>query len=271
MPTASKVKGMARKIGGIDMDDESMDDEIVENVTDCPGCGQPCGHEILKERKAGTGANYLLKCLECQHIHSVEIREPRPVTIPFLLSEGANTVVANIEVDEDETLHIGDIFEYADASWEINRLETKTANSRKKLIASRVGRANAVRSDVVMVRLTLTRGEYSDSDAIFVERDKIFKAGTIMQHADEKWKIRAIHTGAGRTMHGSVVAHDIKRIYLHEPPRPEENIPRTPRERRQAWKEGRLGDNPNPILPDAEKSGKPKQQRPGRRQKKKRN
>ena len=31
---------------------------------------------------------------------------------------------------------------------------------------------------------------------------------------------------------------------------------RTPRERRQAWKEGRLGDNPNPIVPDAEKSGK---------------
>ena len=61
-------------------------------------------------------------------------------------------------------------------------------------------------------------------------------------------------------MTGRVPAHDIKRIYLHEPPRIEENI-HTPRERRQAWKEGRLGDNPNPIVPDAEKSGKPKQQR----------
>ena len=73
-----------------------------------------------------------------------------------------------------------------------------------------------------------------------------------------------------RAMTGRVPAHDIKRIYLHEPQRIEENIPRTPRERRQAWKEGRLGDNPNPIVPDAEKSGKPKQQRQGRRQKKKR-
>ncbi len=252
------------------MEDESMDDEFVENVTDCPGCGEFTGNEILKEREAGDGTNYLLKCDECGHIHTLEIRPPRPITIPFLLSEGAHTRVAEIEVDDDEELHVGDIFEYDDASWQINRIETKTANSRTKLIAPKVGRANAVRSDVVMVRLTLTRGEFSDSDSIFVEREKMFKAGSIMEHNGAKWKIRAIHTGAGRTMTGRVSAHDIKRIYLHEPPRPEENIPRTPRERRQAWKEGRLGDNPNPIVPDAEKSGKPKQQRSGRRQKKKR-
>lgn len=252
------------------MEDEYVEDELVENVTDCPGCGDFCGHQILKERKAGDGANYLLKCDECGHVHTLELRPPKPVLIPFLLSEGAFTRTQEIEIDDDEELHVGDIFEHDDASWEINRIETKTGNSRRKLVAAKIGRANAVRSDVVMVRLTLTRGEFSDSDSIFVEREKMFKAGSIMEHQGSKWKIRAIHTGAGRTMTGRVPAHDIKRIYLHEPPRPEENIPRTPRERRQAWKEGRLGDNPNPIVPDAEKSGKPKQQRPGRRQKKKR-
>ena len=45
------------------------------------------------------------------------------------------------------------------------------------------------------------------------------------------------------------LAPDIKRMYLHEPPKPEHFAPRTPRERRQAWKEGRLGNNPNPIRP----------------------
>ena len=277
-PTASKVSPMAHKYGGSCMDDEITDDseefddvEFVENVTDCPGCKQPCGHEVLKEKKAGTGSNFLLKCDECDHIHTVQIREPRPVTIPFLLSEGADTVLAKIEIDEDEVIRIGDIFEHADASWEINRIETKTGNSRKKLSANRIGRANAVRSDIVMVRLTLTRGEFSDSESIFVERDTVFKAGSIMEHADERWKIRAIHTGAGRTMTGRVVAYDIKRIYLHEPPRPREEVTyNSPRERRQAWKEGRLGDNPNPVMPEAEKSGKPKQQRLGRRQKKRR-
>jgi uncharacterized Zn finger protein len=261
------------------MDDDIIEDseefedvDFVENVTDCPNCKLPCGHEVLKEKKAGSGSDYLLKCDECEHIHTVLIREPRPINIRFLLSEGAHTVVAKIDIDEDETIHIGDIFEHADASWEVNRIETKTGNSRKKLSAKRIGRVNAVRSDIVMVRLTLTKGEFSDSESIFVERDTVFKAGSIMEHADERWKIRAIHTGAGRTMTGRVVAHDIKRIYLHEPPRPRvEAIYNSPRERRQAWKEGRLGHNPNPVLPDAEKLGKPKQQQHGRRQKKKRN
>jgi len=73
-----------------------------------------------------------------------------------------------------------------------------------------------------------------------------------MDHNGETWRIRAIHTGTGRTLRGTVQAPDIKRMYLHEPPRPEYFAPRTPRERRQAWKEGKLGHNPNPIRPKEE-------------------
>lgn len=247
-----------------------FDDDIVENVTDCPECDQECGHQILSEKKVGRGSDYLLKCHVCQFIHKLQIRQPKALSIPVLLSEGPNTILSEVEVDADEILNVGDIFEHEDASWEINRIETKTGNSRKSLIATRIGRANAIRSDIVMVRLTLTQGEYSESDSIFVDREKIFKAGSIMSHDNQKWKIRAIHTGAGRTMHGSVIAHDIKRIYLHEPPRIVEDIPRTPRERRQAWKEGRLGDNPNPVIPESERAGRPKQQNKGKRRMKKR-
>ena len=44
---------MAGNKGGRDMEDEYVDEEIVENVTDCPSCGEFCGHEVLKEKKAG--------------------------------------------------------------------------------------------------------------------------------------------------------------------------------------------------------------------------
>jgi uncharacterized Zn finger protein len=258
-----------QRIGDL-MEDAYVEDEIVQNVTDCPGCNEVCGHEILREKKVNTGSDFLVKCIECGKVHTVQFRTPKAVSIQFLLSEGANTVVNHIDLDEDELLTIGDIFEHAEASWEINRIENKKSEPKKSLVATEIGRINALRSDVVMVRLTLTEGEYSNSDSIFVERDTIFKSGSIFEHKGTRWRIRAIHTGAGRTMTGSVAAHDIRRIYLHEPPRVEEFIPRTPRERRQAWKEGKLGHNPNPIIPDAEKSGKAKQQRQGRRKKKER-
>ena len=245
-------------------------DEIVENVVDCPGCNQPCGHEILKEKKLKTGTDFLLKCEECGHVHKFQLREPKGIMVTFLLSEGANTVTVQIEIDDDEVLNVGDIFEYSDASWEINRIENSDNNPVSNLLATKVARVNAVRSDIVLVRLTLTMGEYSESDSVFVDRDTVFKAGSIFEFDNQKWKIRAIHTGAGRTLSGKVAAYDIKRMYLHEPPKVEEFTPRTPRERRQAWKEGKLGNNPNPILPEAEKKGKPKQQKQGRRKKKKR-
>ena len=110
------------------------DDEIVENVVDCPGCNEPCGHEILKEKPVKAGVNYLLKCDECGHVHNYQLREPKPITIPFLLSEGANTVTVKIELDDDEILSIGDIFEYSDASWEINRIENEENISVSNLI-----------------------------------------------------------------------------------------------------------------------------------------
>jgi hypothetical protein len=55
-----------------------------------------------------------------------------------------------------------------------------------------------------------------------------------------------------------MVAREIKRMYLHEPPSEVEFEPRTEQERRRAWQEGRLGHNPNPVKPPNEKSGEKK-------------
>ena len=253
-------------------DVEEFDGEIlIENAAECPTCDMVTGHEVLREKKAGSGSDFLVKCDECNGVHTINVREPKSLTIPFMLSEGADTIIANIDIDEDEVLTMGDVFEHDGAHWEINRIENSKGQAMSHSAVDIVTRANAVRSDMVLVRLTLTRGEVSSSDSITVERDTVYKAGSIMEHWDQKWRIRAIHTGAGRTMTGRVDAYDIKRIYLHEPPKPVDNAPHTPRERRQAWKEGRLGDNPHPEVPIAEKAGKSKQKRkPGRRQKKKR-
>ena len=220
----------------------------------CPDCNEIFGHEVLRERPAGEGSDFLLKCMECGKVHTLQLRPPKAVTIPFMLSEGPETNIANIELDADEFLVIGDQFVHGDATWEINRLEDEESNSRKRLLAERCTRANAMRSDMIRVRLTKTTGEYSESSHVVVERDTIFHGGKLFEHEGVEWRIRAIHTGAGRTLYGRVVAQDIKRVYLHEKAPPKEyQEPRNERERRQAWKEGRLGYNPNPIRPETVK------------------
>lgn len=234
------------------MSDDVVDydfDEVIENVTMCTECDEYMEHEILKERKVGTGRDLLLKCKTCASISNLQIREPKSVSIPFILTDGPNSTRVELEIDEDEEFVIGDVFEEGEMLWSINQIIDQEGRKKKKIIAPEASVISALRTDMVRVKITATRGEHSDSSSMLVDYGTKFTADTKIDYQGEVWRIRAIHTGAGRTLKGTVEAQDIKRIYLHEPPIPQHFEPKTPRERRQAWKEGRLGYNPNPEVP----------------------
>ena len=232
-----------------DEENEVDDEEILENANFCDACNEVTAHELLREKPVGEGRDVLLKCVECSFVYTLEIRPPKLIRIPFILTDGPSSQQITIDVDGDEEFNLGDVFEEDDMLWNINQILVSGERKAKRSIASEVVRISALRTDMVRVKMTLTRGEQSDSESILVEYGKTFTAGHLMDHKGETWRIRAIHTGQGRTMRGTVETQDIKRMYLHEPPRPEHFEPKTPRERRQAWKEGRLGFNPNPIVP----------------------
>ncbi len=234
------------------MSDNVVDDdfdEVIENVTMCSECDDYMEHEILKERKVGTGRDLLLKCKTCASITNLQIREPKSVLVPFILTDGPNSTRVELEVDEDEEFIIGDVFEEGEMLWSINQIIDQEGRKNKKITAPEASVISALRTDMVRVKITATRGEHSDSSSMLVDYGTKFTADTKIDYQGEVWRIRAIHTGAGRTLKGTVEAQDIKRIYLHEPPNPQHFEPKTPRERRQAWKEGRLGYNPNPEVP----------------------
>jgi uncharacterized Zn finger protein len=171
------------------------------------------------------------------------------VEIPFILTEGPQSSTSRLEIDADEMIELEDVFQDDEKLWRINQIELHNGKKAKRAEASLIARASALRSDMVRVKLTMTRGEESEADVLVVPEGTTYTAGHLIDLEGKTWRIRAIHTGRGRTLRGTVDAPDIKRMYLHEPPNPEHFEPRTPRERRQAWKEGRLGYNPNPVLP----------------------
>lgn len=233
-----------------DVEDFYEDEEVfLENAVHCPGCDELAGHEILTEKKKGNGMDYLLKCIDCTKVHTVHLRPPPMVEIPFILTEGPSSHTSKLELDADEMIELEDVFKDGEKLWKINQIELKNGRKAKRAEATLIARASALRSDMVRVKITMTRGEDSEADVLIVSEDTVYTASHLIDLDGKTWRIRAIHTGRGRTLRGTVEAPDIKRMYLHEPPNPEHFEPRTPRERRQAWKEGRLGFNPNPILP----------------------
>ena len=231
-----------------DIPDDDFD-EVIENVTMCSECNEYAEHDILKERRVGNGRDLLLKCKTCSAITNLEIRQPKSISVPFILTDGPNSTRIELEIDADEEFVIGDVFEDSEMLWSINQIIDQEGRKKKKITAPDASVISALRTDMVRVKVTATRGEFSDSSSILVDYGTTFTADTKIDYQGEVWRIRAIHTGAGRTLRGTVEAQDIKRIYLHEPPNPQHFEPKTPRERRQAWKEGRLGYNPNPEIP----------------------
>ena len=95
-------------------------------------------------------------------------------------------------------------FQEEDKLWSINQIEHKDGRLLKYCLASDIARASALRCDMVRVKLTMTRGEDSTADVLVVPAETTYTAGHLIELDDQTWRIRAIHTGRGRTLRGTV-------------------------------------------------------------------
>ena len=112
------------------MTDEVAEDdseEVIENVTLCSECNEYSGHDILKERNVGSGRDLLIKCLSCGAISSLQIREPKSIVVPFILTDGPNSTRAELEIDDDE-----EVSEESEASSEEDQSNESGSDSGKR-------------------------------------------------------------------------------------------------------------------------------------------
>ena len=222
------------------LDDEGEVEEV-EGAT-CPGCQSRQVHERLKERPKGLGLDVLARCEGCGHVHTIHLRPPKEVSIPFTLSEGAVSRAASIAADEDEKVFVDDVFDHEDGLWKVTRIDGEEGRSVTSAMAQEISAAWAVRCDLVTLKLTMTVGEASESTSLVCEPDRVFSCGSIIEVEDRKWRIRALHTGVGRTLTGRRLAHQIRRIFLHPPPEKEQQ--RRHRRQRRGGTD-RRGRNPD--------------------------
>ena len=186
-------------------------------MASCPNCSQSTEHEILRRTSRGSGNDVLAKCVECGEVHTIVLRPPKAVQVNATLSDGKESESRSIEIDEDEVITIGDVFERDGALWEVTRIDGSASRPYDKLGASDIRAMWAVRCDRAVVKLTLTDGEDSIASSIECDPERVFTCGSILEIDGRRWRIRALHTGTGRTLSGSRTAGDLRRMYLHPP------------------------------------------------------
>ena len=185
--------------------------------SECPQCVEDTLHEIIKRSEKGSGEDILIRCSECKKVHTVMLRPPKIVIVKTTLSDGRESQKVELEVDQDEEITQGDVFEHGGNYWTVTRLDDPFSRSQESLLATKILSMWATRSDKTVVGITMTDGEFSESSKLDCEPEKVFSCGSIIFVSGNKWRIRAIHTGKGRTLTGSRYAHEIRRIYLHVP------------------------------------------------------
>ena len=203
----------------MDAHDEEDEGELI-HVELCPSCGTRQIHDIISEKTVGGGGDYKVQCDGCSHVHLIQIRPPKAVRVKFTLSDGAQSIVEEIEVDEDETIHVDDVFDFGDKLWRVSQLHLMQEQPVRSSEPEQVVSAWAVRCDLVRIKITMTEGEESKTSMIESNPEDIYICGSIIEFEGKKWRIRAIHTGRGRTLTGRREASQIRRIYLHPPPEP---------------------------------------------------
>ena len=199
--------------------EETGDEEVeLDNFALCPTCKEEVSHQILRTTEKGKGVDHLVQCNTCDGVHKIELRPPKSTEVRFTLSERGDSSPLIMEIDVDEVFSLGDQFDHDESIFEITRLEMPDATSSNRVSAENVRMVWAARVDEVMVKLTFTEGEESFSDTIMCEPDQEFHCGAIYEHSSGLWRIRALHSGKGRTLNGKMKASNIRRVFLHLPP-----------------------------------------------------
>jgi len=202
---------------------EGLDDEETVDVSECSNCEDFTEHRILRRVNKGEGEDLLIQCVDCNEVQTLHLRPSKAIKITSILSDGAESQTQPIESDDDELISVGDVFDHSGILYRVTRIDDSGTRSKQTMVAKEISTLWAVRCDKCKVRLTMTDGEESSSKTIECSPDEVFSCGSIMEIEGVRWRIRALHTGKGRTLRGKRPAIDLRRIYLHPPYNPRED------------------------------------------------
>lgn len=71
----------------------------------CPSCSpkKPVWHDVLK-----FGQNPIVKCQECEHVHSAKIEIPKPIGVKVIISRGEESFTTRTKILSNEKLYVDD-------------------------------------------------------------------------------------------------------------------------------------------------------------------
>ena len=179
----------------------------------CELCQDKCQHDVLKSRtstRRGFKFQGVVKCLVCEKVSSVDIKEKLPITLNLRISEDNETLKSTLVVDEGVLLKVGQKRPHPEGIVQITSLEID--NKRMKEIYSQENPIVWVKKIThSKVRFAIHDGESTHSFKQVVDSQEEYRVGMTLRLEGRLVKVQSIILLGGKSIK-SANASNISRV-----------------------------------------------------------
>lgn len=184
-------------------------------VMKCGNCGEVVPHRVLRGKIGGKDEivfEGVVRCSSCDAVSNVVTREPKPISVPLIVSWLDRSERTSMEFSPDEDVTVGEELDLADSRIEVTAIEShgrRVAGTRAKEIST----LWAKRIDQVRVKFSVNKGNRTVAHEVLAAPDEEFEVGEIVDLGKDRAVVHHIRTRQRTLREGSVRADEIIRMY----------------------------------------------------------
>jgi uncharacterized Zn finger protein len=185
-----------------------IDDQIF-----CPACGNDTDHALIK-----SGQENLVRCLQCQTVHSVQAERERLVNLKVIVNMDGRSSPYLMKFPAREILRVGDELLVDDPDKDVVMTEISSLETDRRVQAAPAGEVTAVwarATDEVPLKISVYRAGRSRSLKITVPGEEVFEVGKAREAGGCRFSVVKIKLRS-EGFADSAPARDILRIWGRE-------------------------------------------------------
>lgn len=184
-------------------------------VLKCAHCGEVVPHRVLRGKIGGKDEvvfEGVVRCTKCDAVSSVVTREPKPISIPLIVSWLDRSERTSLEFGPDEDVTVGEELDLGDSRIRVTAIEShgrRLPSARAKDITT----LWAKRTDQVRVKFSVNKRNRTVPHEVLAAPDEEFAVGEIVDLGKDRAVVHHIRTPHRTVREGSVRADEIVRMY----------------------------------------------------------
>ena len=184
-------------------------------VLKCAHCGEVAPHRVLRGKIGGKAEivfEGVVRCSKCDSVSNVVSREPKPISVPIILSWLDRSEKTSLEFSPDEDVRVGQELDLGDTRISITAIEA----AGRRVHAAKAKASDTVwakRIDQVRVKFSVNKGNRTVPHEVLAAPDEEFEIGEIVDLGKDRAVVHHIRTPLRTLRQGRVRADEIVRMY----------------------------------------------------------